>query len=237
MFKDILYFWKRKIDPGFKVKKNDLVIDIGSGDKPFWRGDVFFDKLALADNQRITETGVIQNLGMFINGDLLETPFKDKAFDFSFCAHTLEHVERPDVAIEEIMRISKSGYIEIPNGLLESIDPYQSHLWFVYLNGKKLVFVRKSKKMHKVLAQNNLGEEGKAWTQPGTPFIRLYWYHKIEYEIIDVLKEEEKFKPVFESKPNGGSPVLYLLLIRFLRLMFYTRKEDLNVLKLKRHRH
>ncbi|HXT85222.1 MAG TPA: methyltransferase domain-containing protein, partial [Verrucomicrobiae bacterium] len=96
-------FIDRKIIPGFKIKKQDLVIDIGSGDKPFWRGDVFLDNLNLDNKQRITGKDIIHNLGTFVNGDITKTKFKNKTFDFSFCSHLLEHVEHPDLAIKEIV--------------------------------------------------------------------------------------------------------------------------------------
>jgi ubiquinone/menaquinone biosynthesis C-methylase UbiE len=93
----IKYFWDRKIVPGFKIKKNDLVLDIGSGDKPFWRGNVFLDNLELKNLHRHTDTQTIKDLGLFVNGDITKTKFKNKAFDFSFCTHLLEHVDRPDL--------------------------------------------------------------------------------------------------------------------------------------------
>lgn len=206
MLSYIVSFYKSKILPGFAINGKKIVIDIGSGDKPFWRGDVFFDKLSAEPNQRITETGVIQELGIFVDGDITAAPFKDKAFDFSFCSHLLEHVEKPDLAIKEIMRISKKGYIEVPNGLYESLMPYQSHLWFIYRNDNKLVFVRKSKRMHEVLAKNGLYEKDLG-PHFKNPFIRLYWKDKVDFEIIDNLKDSEKFYPIDE--PYSQTSVRY----------------------------
>lgn len=233
MLGELIYFFKRKIYPGFPIDKDALVVDIGSGDKPFWRGDVFFDKLSLPNNQRFTETGVVDSIGLFIDGDVNKTPFKNKAFDFSFCGHLLEHVKNPELAIKEIVRISKSGYIESPNGLLESILPYQSHIWFIYLDGKKLIFVRKSKKMHDILTKNGPLANKKSWMQLKNPFIRLYWKNNIEYEIIDNLKESEKFYVKHENtkKTTNGGFNIYLLLVKLLRLFFYTKKQNINVLK------
>ena len=58
---EVIYFLKRKFFPGLKIGKNDLVIDIGSGDKPFWRADVFFDDLSLNNNQRISGKETVHN--------------------------------------------------------------------------------------------------------------------------------------------------------------------------------
>lgn len=42
IYSSIIYFIKRKVVPGCRIGKNDIMIDIGSGDKPFWRANVFF---------------------------------------------------------------------------------------------------------------------------------------------------------------------------------------------------
>ena len=222
----IVYFFKRKIQPGFRINREDLVVDIGSGDKPFWRADVFFDNTALSDNQRITGTKAVTNLGLFVNGTLPSTPFRDKTFDFSFCAHLLEHVEDPDMAIRELMRISRRGYIETPNGVLELMDPFRSHLWFIFLNGNKLVFVRKSKKMHETLKVNG-GQFNKVIRKINDPFIRMYWEGKIDYEIIDDLDRSEKFYPAEDEFYEKQKYNFYLIFIKILRKFFYKNKETL----------
>lgn len=222
----IVYFYKRKIQPGFRINRKELVVDIGSGDKPFWRADVFFDNTMLSDNQRITGTGAVTSLGLFVNGTLPHTPFQDKAFDFSFCAHLLEHVEDPDMAIKELMRISKRGYIETPNGVLELMDPFRSHLWFIFLNGNKLIFVRKSKKMHETLKANGK-RFNKVIKKISDPFIRMYWEGKIDYEIINDLDSSEKFYPVEEESYEKQKYNLYVIFIKMMRKIFYINKERL----------
>lgn len=225
----ILYFIDRKIVPGFKIKKNALVIDIGSGDKPFWRGDVFVDDLSLGDVQRASHTKTIHNIGTFVDANVANLPFRDKAFDFSFCSHLLEHVIDPDVAINEIMRISKSGYIEVPNGIIEHAKPFVSHIWFIYQNKNKLVFVRKSRKIHETLLAN-----AEKFTAVGKePFIRIYWKNKIEYEIIsECKKKEEYFSPKIIEKKTITSTNYYFLLVLFLRSFFYKKKNvPINIYK------
>lgn len=195
MFIDtVIYFIKRKFLPGYKVGKDDLVIDIGSGDKPFWRANVFLDKLSLANFQRSTHKDSIRTLGNFIDGDIVNTHFKDRVFDFSFCSHVLEHVRRPDLAVKEITRISKAGYVEVPNGLLEYIKPFPTHLWFVFLHNNKLIFFRKTDKLHRVLAENSCNYSF-LLNKIKNPFIRLYWKDKIDYEIIDADSHLKKFIP------------------------------------------
>ncbi len=238
----IIYFLKRKVVPGYRVRKNDLVIDIGSGDKPFWRANVFFDNLSLDNLQRSTYENTISTIGNFINGDITKTNFKDKAFDFSYCSHLLEHVERPDLAIKEIMRISKAGYIEVPNGLIDFINPFFSHLWFVFLHKNKLVFFRKSDKLHNVLRENAVNYIPLLY-KINKPFVRLYWKNKIDYEIIDTnLKKfiSPSIEKVGNEKDKNGSIVFlfskkwYIFFVKILRKIHSIDKQPSIAVLLKK---
>jgi ubiquinone/menaquinone biosynthesis C-methylase UbiE len=206
-----------------------LVVDIGSGDKPLWRADVYVDDLSLGDVQRASHSKTIRNIGKFVNASVTKLPFKDKIFDFSFCSHLLEHIDSPDIAIKEIIRVSRSGYIEIPNGIIETIQPFISHIWFVYNNNNKLIFIRKSKKMHELLLTN-----GKKYipliNTASDPFIRLYWKNKIDYEIIGNLKENEKYSaPIKMRKKNTNSINYYIIFVKLLRILFYSKKDTSRV--------
>jgi len=229
IFSELRFFYTRKVEPGFKIGKNALVVDIGSGEKPFWRADVFVDKLSLGNIQRASKFDTIHDLGMFVDSDVKKMPFKNGAFDFLFASHLLEHVEDPGAVIKEITRIAKAGYIEVPNGIIESIKPFGSHLWFVFKNKKKLVFVRKSRLIHDVMLKN--GEEYQyLFGNIKEPFIRLYWKKNIEYEIIDNLPLSEKFKSGEGNVKGLASYNYYVLLAKILRFFFYKNKsaEDLK---------
>jgi SAM-dependent methyltransferase len=227
IFSTIYYFYQRKIQPGFRVGKTDLVVDIGSGDKPFWRGDVFVDKLSLGNAQRDTQFGAVRDVGKFVDSDVTHMPFHDKAFDFSFCSHLLEHVDDPAAVIKEITRVSRAGYLEVPNGLLETIRPFRSHLWFVYWAKNKLVFVRKSKKMHEVLSQNGITYDAVLGQIP-SPFIRLYWKGTIPYEVINPLTPKEQFESIVgDIAPQPTNAVSgYMIMVKVLRLLFYIEKHE-----------
>lgn len=218
---ELIHFIKRKLYPGFKVGKNDLVIDIGSGDKPFWRANVFFDDLSLSNDQRISGKGTVHNIETFIDGNILQSPFKNKAFDFSFASHLLEHVERPDLAINEIVRISKRGYLEIPNYLLECISPFHSHLWYVVEENSKLYFLRKSKQMHRISLKNEKYYKY-LFKEISNPFIRIYWEKNIAYEVISDIKQGEEFIALRkqDEKTAGLSINFYLIFVKIMRWVF-----------------
>lgn len=65
----------------------------------------------------------------FISVDIDEEPlpFKDKEFDFVYSRHTLEDIQNPNYCLKEIIRTSKSGYIETPSPLVEVTKGVDGH--------------------------------------------------------------------------------------------------------------
>lgn len=227
IFSDIFSFLNRKVYPGFKINKTDLVIDIGSGDKPFWRADVFLDKLDMSDDQRASNSATVSSLGIFVDADASQTPFKDKVFDFSFCSHLLEHVENPEMVINEIERISKRGYIEVPNGLGEMIKPFHDcHLWFIFSDdNNKLFFYRKGEKLHDLLKLNSTYYEYLCG-RVRNPFIRIYWSDRIKYEIFyEATKNFYSRNTEKTNRQAGGLNRINLLIVKLIRVFFYKDKK------------
>ena len=48
-------------------------------------------------------------------------PFKDKEFDYVILSHVLEHVSNLVDFVNEVERISKAGYIELPTKLADNL--------------------------------------------------------------------------------------------------------------------
>ena len=78
----------------------------------------------------------IINLDLFaedevdLQGDLLALPFSDDSLDAVICNGVLEHVKKPEKAVNEIRRVLKNGavaYVELPwmQGVHASPDDYQ----------------------------------------------------------------------------------------------------------------
>lgn len=99
----------------------------------------------------------------FIHHDICKKPwpFGDGHFGFSFCSHTLEDVRDPIAACEELMRVSRRGYIEVPSRLREIFHRkrfmrlrnlfgrpvnvgYGHHRWFCEYEGGGLTFTAKT---------------------------------------------------------------------------------------------
>jgi hypothetical protein len=86
-------------------------------------------------------------------------PFDDGMFDFAICSHTLEDVRDPIRVCSELMRVSKSGYIETPAAVTELTRGIQSplwcgwnhHRWLIERDGEGLVFRAKPHHVHSPL--------------------------------------------------------------------------------------
>lgn len=93
-------------------KPNLSVLDVGAAANP-WLGIVVSDTLDFYSvdrpNHKITShLGDINKASSFAG-------FADKQFDFVSCTHTLEDIRDPLVALTEMQRIGKAGFIAVPN--------------------------------------------------------------------------------------------------------------------------
>jgi ubiquinone/menaquinone biosynthesis C-methylase UbiE len=140
-----------------KLPPNALVLDVGSGDKPFWRADVFVDDLSISDEERAGNLAPLK-MGTFVDSPAESLPFDDGTFDFVFCSHLLEHSRDPVAVVSELLRVTKAdggGYIECPNAIVEALAPFPGHRWLVYEDEKRtLLFVRQSRAQHDAALRN-----------------------------------------------------------------------------------
>ena len=108
------------------------VVDIGAGNNPIKQADVYVDKYPEDDTHR---RGILKvpTDKTFIKADVQDlSMFAEDEFDFVNCTHVLEHVEEPWVAMDELMRIGKSGYVEFPSFIAERlIFGSPNHKWAI----------------------------------------------------------------------------------------------------------
>jgi len=118
----------------FPVSDDALVLDVGSGDKPSWRADVLLDRYVGEEyaGQRSGRGAAAVSRPLF-DADAADMPFADGAFDYTICSNLLEHVPDPAAVIEELMRVSRSGYIEVPEAASAKIVDFPSHVWWIRL--------------------------------------------------------------------------------------------------------
>lgn len=239
-------FFRRKVLIK-NIGKEDLVLDIGSGDKPFWRADIIVDKFLKDDQQRHSGSVMYDKRKLFIEADVEKLPFKDKIFDFVFCSHLLEHVKNPDTAISEIVRVGKRGYIEVPSAIVDLLKPFPPHLWLCFYKKNTLIFhqkeqeknlfVEETERFGKIFYDNSLVQYlfSKKYK---SIFITAYWKNNLKYSVKRVkspyryvYKEELRKKTLFSKV----SFILYKIFYFSISRLFYSKKKiDLDKLLLKK---
>jgi len=176
----------------FSIGKNDKVLDIGGGHKPFSRADYIVEcdlnEGIHRDGQKIP--AALQ--GRYVEADIHDLPFEDKSFDFVFCSHVMEHVADPGKACREICRVGKRGFIETPRKWVEFFAGYPSHQWLVDHMDGQLIFERKqfleSPYLNAILPvvwRNKVLEERALKHFLNISCIQLYWENNFRVKIID----------------------------------------------------
>lgn len=118
-----------KLANWLELKQGMTAVDVGCGlgylGYTFWpyfgKGGKYFgidqsEKL-LADAQAAAKTWAIDGQAKFITGDAYKLPFEDNFADWVMCQTLLMHLEKPEDALAEMVRIVK------PGGLIICIEP------------------------------------------------------------------------------------------------------------------
>lgn len=81
--------------------------------------------------------------GVYVKCPMENMPFTDKEFDHARCHHVLEHVQDPNKACAELIRIAKAGIISFPPMQAEIQFGRKDHQWFVCIDKGRLLFIKK----------------------------------------------------------------------------------------------
>ncbi len=111
-----------------KISKKDIVLEIGPGNIPFYKSDIYLERDI---NKNIERAGDFQIDKPCVLGDAHCIPFDDKSIDYIFCSQVLEHSDNPEKMLKEIMRVGKRVYIETPNFYRELLFGWPFHKWVV----------------------------------------------------------------------------------------------------------
>lgn len=126
------------------IKKDDLVLEVGSGHNPTYRANVIVEKFIDSNYHRSGDIKVFPHQKL-VNTDGADMPFKDKEFDYVICNQVLEHAEDPVLFVKELQRVAKRGYLELPSLIGESLFPKVSHKWTCLEIDNKLILFEISK--------------------------------------------------------------------------------------------
>ena len=126
------------------IKKRLIVLEVGPGSNPTKRSNVLVEKFVNDNRHRRGDFKIYPNQKL-IQADGETLPFKDKEFDYVICSHVLEHAEDPARFVNEQVRVSKMGYLEVPSLIGEFLAPKSSHKWVILDIDDKLVLYEKSK--------------------------------------------------------------------------------------------
>lgn len=109
---------------GFKKSSSSrgggLVLDVGSGGKPYPRSDILLDWVTGAAH-RCGVAMMIDRPTVF--GDASRMPFKGQASDFVVASHILVHMAEPKIFLAQLQRVGKAGYIQPPQRHLRTLAP------------------------------------------------------------------------------------------------------------------
>lgn len=171
------------------VSPEALVLEVGSGGNPYARANVLLDAYEVTRERhwapliadRPTVLGLVENL-----------PFRDGAFDFVIASHVLEHSSDPGLFLNELQRVAKAGYIEVPDAFMERVNPYRDHKLEITVRDGKLVIRKKCAWVDDPvvveLYENRVKPLMTGELIPRHPFdfhVRYYWREKIDFVVIN----------------------------------------------------
>jgi len=162
------------------IKETDRVIDLGCKKEAWPESDTVVD---IDDYSEYYKS--INPPKKFIQADACNTPFEDDEFDFSICSHIIEHIITPAEFLNELSRISKSGYIEFPTLLGDNLirGNETEHKWFVTVDdvAGKLIFTPKVQIIPAIFTAREAGFLEEIF--PNNLTTAIYWEGKIDFEI------------------------------------------------------
>lgn len=118
--------------PPYKIPAHWNVADIGPGQFPLTRANLYIDRDAenlkrLSASFRADQNHLVADIS---NG---LPSIKDKYFDYVFCSHVLEHLEDPYTAAATLTRIAKRGTVVLPSAIKEGMFNFEEveHKWLI----------------------------------------------------------------------------------------------------------
>lgn len=226
----------REIIQKFKLKSTDKILDVGGSmnQHPEIGIDTLADAIRPEESKHYKSKLLAKNfVRLDLNGDRF--PFKDDEFDFCLCTHTLEDLPYPFLAIDEMSRVAKKGYIATPSFGKDitfshinftnwgtgtrRVPGLAHHKWLFYERGGVMNVVPKN---YPLLYSSEF--QFIKWT--GEEEFKFYWEKKINYrefkdvDFDDLIMEYRSF-----VKKNENKLTKFPLTAVYLDNPFYYLKE------------
>ena len=163
-------------------KHEALVLDVGSGSNPHPSADVLLEKFVDTTHRY---SPLVADRPTVL-ADACRMPFKDKAFDYVIAFHVLEHINTPELFLNELQRVGKAGYIETPNAVFERLVPYDVHvLEIMDVNGELIIHKKASAKPDEYINNLDIVKKLPKWNKffynnPELFHVRYFWENKIK---------------------------------------------------------
>ncbi len=159
-------------------------------------------------------------------------PFKDNEFDFVYASHVIEHVDDVSFFINELKRISKQGYIELPSlledNLVLSANSTEDHKWiFKFDDVEKVLLVEKKKELIEPFITHGVLFETLRKNFRSSLVLELLWENEINYEFRNFTVEAKKsyfftiIKKYFSHFIRRNKIISSLILIMLIFLILY----------------
>ena len=164
------------------------ILDLGCSSANYWQEANHF-----SDIEDFTEDFKKKGLTFTKIEPNKKLPFKDKEFDYVILSHVMEHVPNLIEFKNEVERIAKAGYIELPTKLNDNIvfgcdEEIFGHKWWFEFDDEKqvLLYTKKVDAIEKFLSVGQVWKFQKYYED--SFILQFHWKDTIN------LKEREPFE-------------------------------------------
>ena len=123
----------------------------------------------------------------FIKINDKKLPFKDKEFDFVIASHVAEHVEDVSYFLNELSRIGKKGYIEVPTRLEDNLvfENKKAHIWHLVFDdvNNQINISKKQQYFEPVLTVGTIKKLNEYFRE--SLVIELSWEDSIKFNMVE----------------------------------------------------